>query len=310
MHTHTHHVDFNYHHAPHHKMQYQSKKTLWISLILTIFFAFVELIGGIISGSLALVSDSFHMFSDVLALGLSMVALYYASKAPNAKFTYGYVRFEIIAAFLNGLALIMIALGILYEGILRLINPVDIDFIMMIGIATVGLIINIILTVILMRSLKAENNLNIKSALWHFLGDLINSVGIIIAGLLIHFTGIIAIDAIVSLIVSLIIGIGGYKICKTAFFILMESVPDELNTESIHRTILSVESVQAIHEFHLWALSEGSYSLSCHVLLEKYDNINDYEIIRNISAVLKREYHIEHVTIQIENPAINPHHQH
>lgn len=310
MHIHQHNIDFNYHHSPHNKTQFQSKKTLWISLFLTILFALIELVGGIFSGSLALISDSFHMFSDVLALGLSMIAIYYASKPPNPKFTYGYVRFEIISAFLNGLALIIIALGILYEGILRLLNPVEIDFVMMMVIASIGLVINIILTIILMRSLKAENNLNIKSALWHFLGDLFNSVGIIIAGILIQYTGIIAIDAIVSLIVSVIIGLGGYKICKAAFLILMEAVPNELDAEAVHQTILSVDCVKEIHEFHLWALSEGSYSLSFHVILDKYDNVNDYEIIRNISTRLKTEHHIEHVTIQIENPAINPHYEH
>ncbi|QIM62212.1 cation transporter [Pasteurellaceae bacterium Orientalotternb1] len=302
-------IDFHYHHTPHHKIQTQSKKTLWISLILTTLFAFLELFGGIFSGSLALISDSFHMFSDVLALLLSMVAIYYAAKKPNNKFTYGYVRFEIIAALLNGIALIIIGAGILYEGVARLINPVEIDFTLMMTIAVIGLMINIVLTVVLMRSLKAENNLNIKSALWHFLGDLFNSVGIIIAALLIKWTGIIEIDAIVSLIVSVIICFGGYKICKAAFFILMEAVPDELNCEDIHQTILAVDGVKEIHEFHLWSVTEKEYSLSFHVLLNCYDNINDYEIIKQISDTLKTKHNIEHVTIQIENPAINDHHE-
>lgn len=300
-------ISFDYHHAHHYKTQTQSKKTLWISLILTVIFAVLELVGGIWSGSLALISDSFHMFSDVLALVLSMIAIYYAAKKSNQKFTYGYVRFEIIAAFLNGLALIIIGSGILYEGIVRLINPVEIDFMLMMTIAIIGLIINIVLTIVLMRSLKAENNLNIKSALWHFLGDLFNSVGIIIAAILIKFTDIIAIDAIVSLIVSLIICVGGYKICKTAFFILMEAVPDELNVDEIHQTILSVENVKEIHEFHLWSLSEGLYSLSFHAVLEKYENINDYQITRQICDILKSKHGIDHVTIQIENPEINLH---
>lgn len=303
-------ITFDYHHTPHQKIQHQSKKTLWISLILTTIFAVIELLGGIFSGSLALISDSFHMFSDVLALGLSMVAVYYAAKAPNTRFTYGYLRFEIIAAFLNGLALMLIALGILYEGVARLINPVEIDFTLMMTVATIGLIINIVLTAVLMRSLKAENNLNIKSALWHFLGDLFNSVGIIIAAILIKITGIIAIDAIVSLIVSVIIFIGGYKICKTAFYILMEAVPEGLDCEEIHQTILSIDGVKEIHEFHLWSISESEQSLSFHVLLNRYDNVNDYEIIRQISETLKQKHSIEHVTIQIENPEINAHEEH
>ena len=162
-------IDFSYHHADHHKIQKHSQKILWISLILTLIFAFLELFGGIFSHSLALISDSFHMFSDVFALILSMVAIFYASKKPTKRFTYGFLRVEILAAFVNGLLLMGISFFIVYEAIMRLISPEAIDFFTMITIATVGLIINIILTVILMQSLKEEENLNIKSALWHFL---------------------------------------------------------------------------------------------------------------------------------------------
>ncbi|MGQ0287306.1 cation diffusion facilitator family transporter [Pasteurellaceae bacterium 22721_9_1] len=300
-------ITFNYHHLKHHKQQETSKKTLWLSLGLTLFFALVELLGGIFSQSLALISDSFHMFSDVVALLLSMIAIYYAAKEPNEKFTYGYERFEIIAAFLNGLALIIIAIGVAIEGISRLINPVDIDFTSMLVIACIGLLINIVLTVILMRSLKAENNLNIKSALWHFIGDLLNSVGVIAAAILIYYTGIIEIDAIISLIISAILFAGGYKICKKAFFILMEAVPDTLDLNKIHQSILAIEHVNEIHEFHLWSIGENSYSLSFHVLLNEYQNVNDYEIVEAICKMLRQEYQIEHVTIQIENLAINTH---
>ncbi len=300
-------IQFDYHHTKHYKLQNQSKKTLWISLGLTFLFALIEFIGGLLSQSLALISDSFHMFSDVVALLLSMVAIYYVAKKPNSRFTFGYVRVEIIAALLNGLALLVIALGIAVEGIVRLFQPVPIDFMSMIGVAVLGLLINIILTVVLMRSLKAENNLNIKSALWHFIGDLLNSVGVIVAGVLIYYTGIVEIDAVASLIISSVIFIGGYKICKSAFLILMEAVPSGLNAQAIRQTILSIDNVQDIHEFHLWSVSDGLYSLSFHVLLKQYDGVNDYEIVKEISHILQEKYGIDHVTIQIENPMINEH---
>lgn len=300
-------IQSGYHHAKHYKLQSLSKKTLWISLIFTVIFAFLELLGGIYSQSLALISDSFHMFSDVIALVLSMIAVYYAAKQPTDKFTYGYLRFEIIAALLNGLALLLIALGIIYEAVWRLFNPVEIDFTLMITIASIGLIINIILTVILTRSLKQESNLNIKSALWHFLGDLLNSVGVIVAAVLIKLTDIIQIDAIVSLIISVVIFIGGFKITKNAFLILMEAVPTELNSQEVRNTILSIDNVKSIHEFHLWSISEGLYSLSLHVILNKYEDINDYEIIKDIVQELKEKHNIDHVTVQIENPLINEH---
>ncbi|WP_073508294.1 cation diffusion facilitator family transporter [Streptobacillus notomytis] len=300
-------IEFNYHHTKHYKVQNKSKKTLWISLLLTAIFAILELFGGIISGSLALVSDSFHMISDVVALIFSMIAIYYSSKKPNNKYTYGYLRVEIIAAFLNGLALVIIALGIINEAIKRVLNPQDINFNLMIVIAIIGLIINVLLTLVLMNSLKHEDNLNIKSALWHFLGDLLNSVGVIITGILVKYTGILLLDPIISSIISLIIMLGGIKIIIKSLNILMEAVPEELDVNKIKNSILDIENIENIHEFHIWSISEGLYSLSFHVILKKYTGVNDYKIIKNISNMLKEVYDIEHVTIQIENPEVNIH---
>ena len=302
-------INFDYHHVNHYKFQSHSKKTLWISLILTLFFAFLELIGGLLSNSLSLVSDSFHMFSDVVALLLSMIAVYFATKKPTKKFTYGYLRIEIVSAFLNGLALIIISIGIIYEAIHRLIKPAKIDFITMFSIAVVGLVVNIVLTYILFSSLKKEENLNIKSALWHFIGDLLNSVGVITAAILVKFTGLVIFDTLISIIISIVIFIGGYKITKHAFYILMEAVPDEISTVEVRRTILEIDGIEDIHEFHLWSISEGLYSLSFHVILEKYEGINDYIIVSNITKALKEKHGISHVTIQIENPSINIHEQ-
>lgn len=300
-------IHFNYHHTHHFKIQKHSQKILWISLVLTLIFAFLELFGGIWSKSLALISDSFHMFSDVVALVLSMIAIFYASKKPTERFTYGFLRVEILSAFLNGLFLIGIAIFIIYEAIIRIFHPENIDFRTMIGIAIVGLIINIILTIILMQSLKHEENLNIKSALWHFLWDLLNSIGVIVTALLVKFTNLVIFDAIISIIISIVIFLGWWKIIKKSGFILMEAVPDELSTEKIHKTILSVENIKEIHEFHLWSISEWMYSLSFHIILNDYQDNKNYEIISKISDLLKETYNIDHITIQIENPEINPH---
>ncbi len=143
-----------FHHIEHRKFQSSSKITLWLSLVITMIFTVVEFVGGIVSNSLALLSDSFHMLSDVLALGLSMVAIYFSSKPPTKNYTYGFLRLEIIVAFLNGLALIVISLGIMYEGIMRIIHPRPVESGIMILIAFIGLIANIVLTIILMISLK------------------------------------------------------------------------------------------------------------------------------------------------------------
>jgi cobalt-zinc-cadmium efflux system protein len=157
---------YDYHHVEHAKEQVVSKKTLWITLCLTLLFTIVEIAGGIASRSLALLSDSAHMISDVLALGLSMTAIYLASRRPNARFTFGYLRFEILASFLNGAALCLISVGIVVESFKRFIHPQPIDFKLMLIIASIGLCVNAVLTFVLSRSMKEEDNLNVQSALW------------------------------------------------------------------------------------------------------------------------------------------------
>ncbi len=279
--------------------------TLWLSLIITLFFTVVEFMGGVISNSLALLSDSFHMLSDVVALALSMVAVYFASRKPTARYTFGYLRFEILAAFLNGLALAVISVWIFYEAIVRIIFPKPVESGLMLVIATIGLIVNIVLTVILVRSLKSENNINIQSALWHFMGDLLNSIGVIIAVVLIYFTGIQLIDPILSMIIALVILRGGYKIMRNAWLILMESVPEHLDTDEIMETMKSVDQVLDIHEFHLWSITTEHYSLSAHVVLDSRSSEDAYQTINELETLLKEKYGLAHTTLQIEHLVIN-----
>ncbi|PNZ10848.1 cation transporter [Staphylococcus coagulans] len=294
-----------FHHVEHRKKQTHSKMTLWLSLIITLFFTVVEFMGGVISNSLALLSDSFHMLSDVVALALSMVAVYFASRKPTARYTFGYLRFEILAAFLNGLALAVISVWIFYEAIVRIIFPKPVESGLMLVIATIGLIVNIVLTVILVRSLKSENNINIQSALWHFMGDLLNSIGVIIAVVLIYFTGIQLIDPILSMIIALVILRGGYKIMRNAWLILMESVPEHLDTDEIMETMKSVDQVLDIHEFHLWSITTEHYSLSAHVVLDSRSSEDAYQTINELETLLKEKYGLAHTTLQIEHLVIN-----
>ena len=224
-------IQTNFHHKKHYKIQSYSKKILYITLILTTSFALLEYIGGLLSNSLALLGDSFHMFSDVIALGFSLIALLFSSKKPNKKYTFGFVRLEVLAAFINGLMLVGISIYLIFEGFMRFFNPKDIDFKSMLIISTIGLIFNIVVTIILTKSLKEEDNLNIQSALWHFLGDLISSIGIIISSTIIYFTNYQIVDVIMSIIISIILFKGGYKITKSSFVILMEATT--LDTEEI-----------------------------------------------------------------------------
>ncbi|SDH67358.1 cobalt-zinc-cadmium efflux system protein [Alteribacillus persepolensis] len=296
---------YDYHHLNHVKTQRQSKKTLWITLCLTLFFTIVEIVGGLLSNSLALLSDSAHMISDVFALGLSMTAIYMASRKPNEKYTFGFLRFEIIASFINGLALAVIAVGIFIEGIRRMIYPESINLSLMLTIAVIGLIVNIVLTYVLSRSTKHEENLNIKSALWHFIGDLLSSLGIIVAAILIYFTGLAVLDPIISMVIGGIIFTGGARIIRESYLILMESVPQKFDLDEIREEIRKVDGVEDVHEMHLWTVTTDHYSLTAHVFIQK-----DTPPLRTISAinkVLKETYNLEHNTIQVEHPDINDH---
>ncbi|MEY4480300.1 MAG: hypothetical protein RLZZ267_978 [Bacillota bacterium] len=296
---------YDFHHQPHVKQQQRSKKTLWITLYLTLFFTIVEIVGGIISNSLALLSDSAHMISDVIALGLSMTAIYMATREPTKRYTFGFLRFEIIASLLNGLALCVIAAGIFYEGIQRFITPQDIDFKIMLVIASIGLVVNIILTVVLSRSIGDEENLNVKSALWHFIGDLLSSIGVITAGIIIYFTGLLWFDPLISLVIGAIIFAGGYKISKESIYILMEATPEQFDLDEIRAEIAKVEGVEDVHEMHLWSVSTEHYSLMVHVLVET--NIQPYCVIIAITELMHEKYGIDHVNVQVENLAIQPH---
>ena len=299
-------VSGSFHHRNHFKIQKKSKKTLYVTLFLTLFFALMELFGGLFSNSLSLVGDSFHMFSDVLALGASMVAIYFEAKKPTEKFTYGFLRLEVVVAFLNGIVLMLISVGMIYESVIRFFNPREIDFGSMFFIALTGLIFNIVITWILFSSTKKENNINIKSAMLHFLGDLLNSVGVIISSIIIYFTNFVYIDIIMSVVISVIIFIGGYKISKEAFFILMEAVPSEIDLNTLRNELLNIDGIKNIHELHVWKNDNEEISFTAHILLDNYEKHNNYRIINEIKEKLA-VYDIFHMTVQIENTGINVH---
>ncbi|MDB4868769.1 MAG: cation transporter [Cohnella sp.] len=296
---------YDFHHLEHVKEQSKSRKTLWITLVLTMFFTVVEIVGGWLSNSLALLSDSAHMVSDVVALGLSMAALYLATRQPNSKFTFGYLRFEIIASFLNGLALCVIAVGIFIEGINRFIHPQPIKFGLMLTIASIGFVVNLVLTIVLSRSHNEEQNLNIQSALWHFIGDLMSSAGVIVSAVIIYFTDWLFFDPLISMVIGGIIFIGGAKILRESTRILMESVPEKFDLEEIRTELGKVEGVEDVHEMHLWAVSTDHYSLTAHMFIR--EDIQPFCIILAANEMLKNKYGITHATLQMEHATIHPH---
>ncbi|WP_353123307.1 cation diffusion facilitator family transporter [Dysgonomonas capnocytophagoides] len=290
-HTHTH------NHGAHSHGHNANKKALTISFCLIAGFMLVEFVGGILTNSLALLSDAGHMLSDAVALGLSLAALIFGERAATLDKTYGYKRFEILAALLNGIALVALSIYILYEAIVRLSSPPSVIGKGMIIISAIGLVINIVVAWILSRG-ETKENLNIKSAFMHVLGDLLGSVGAIIAALLIIFLGWNIADPIASMIVSVLVLYSGWHILKDSVNILMESKPANIDTAEVKRAIKSIDGVIDIHDLHIWMITQEFLSLTTHVSVK---NNSDRDLLLNqITEIIKQKTGITHITVQLE----------
>lgn len=240
---------------PEDTLKYKKNKTLFIwAASLTLFFAFIEILYGFISGSLMMMGDGVHMGSDAISLILSLIATIMATKAATKNKTFGYKRFEPIAAFINGLTLLIIPIFIITEAISRMVNPIEIFPNQMLVVGTIGLVINGIVGYILS---KANSNLNVKSAMLHVLADLFTSVSVVIAALGIKYFGLMWLDPIGSIITSIIIIAGGFKITKEAFNILMEGTPNGYSVNKIEELVKDVEKNLTVKDIKVWCTSES-----------------------------------------------------
>jgi len=235
---------------------------------LTAVFMVVELLGGYLSNSLALMADAGHMASDVMALGLAMVAQKIATRPADTSMTYGYGRAKVLAAQVNGLALWALSAWIVWEAIDRLNHPPEVDGMMVMMIATVGLIVNLIV----MRWMHGSDDLNTQAVYWHVIGDALGSVAAIIAGLVILLTGWMPIDPILSFLVASILVWGGWRLLKTTTLELMDAVPKNADYDKILACINQVEGVESAHHVHLWKLPTGKLALSAHIKLTHMDD--------------------------------------
>ncbi|MFS0645638.1 cation diffusion facilitator family transporter [Siminovitchia sp. 179-K 8D1 HS] len=274
-----------------------NKKALGWSLVIISIYMVAEVVGGIYTNSLALLSDAGHMFSDAAALSLSYLAMKFGEKQATLTKTFGYKRFEILAAFLNGITLVVISLYIFFEAFRRFSNPPEIISSGMLIIATIGLIVNIIAALILMKGDRKEN-LNIRSAFLHVIGDMMGSVGAIIAALLIMFFGWSIADPIASIIVAILIIISGWRVTKDSYHILMEGAPTNVDVHEIKEAFLGMDQVVAIHDLHVWSITSGFPALSCHLIVEPQAN-HDL-ILKEANQILQNQFNIEHTTIQID----------
>lgn len=269
-----------------------------IALVLTSTFMVVEIVGGIISGSLALLADAGHMLTDTMALLLAAMAFHVSKRPPDGKLTYGYQRFQILAAFVNGISLLAIVGWILFEAVRRFVSPRDILGETMLIIAAAGLLINLVSFAVLHTGDK--ENLNIRAAALHVAGDLLGSIAAIVAAIVIIYTGWTLIDPILSVAVAFLILKSAWALVKRSGHVLLEGAPDWLNVETMQEQIVAaVPGVAGIHHVHVWGLTPQQLMLTMHVTLnEPVDSQSN--VIRSVKSFLKSEYGVGHSTIEVE----------
>lgn len=295
------HHDHSHGHSHQHHGKGANKKALLISLIIITTFLIVEVIGGFLTNSLALLSDAGHMLSDSSALLLSLIAMIFTAKKPSAQKTYGFYRFEILAALINGVTLVLISLYIFWEAYQRLVDPPEVASLSMMGIAFLGLLANIAAAFVLMRG-DYKNNLNLRSAFLHVLGDMLGSVGAIAAGFVMwKFAWYIA-DPIISIIVGILVLVSAWRVTKDSINILMEGTPSNIDVEQVAKALSGISGVKSVHDLHIWTVTSGFDALTCHVHVE--DDIPSYPVLLEALKVLDKNFGITHATVQIENSSI------
>jgi cobalt-zinc-cadmium efflux system protein len=281
-----------------HAKQKGDIKRVQIALALTASFMLVEVVGGILSGSLALLADAGHMLTDTMALALTAFAFRASVRPADKKRSFGYQRFQIIAAFVNGLSLLLVVGWILVEAVRRFIDPPDVIGQTMLVVAAAGLVVNIIAFIILHGG--DQQNLNMRGAALHVIGDLLGSVAAIVAAIVIMSTGWMPIDPILSVVVAMLILSSAWKLVKRSAHILLEGAPEWLDVADIQAKIIStVPDVSGIHHVHVWCQTPQNLMLTMHVVLD--ESVADVTaVVRSIKQILQAEFGINHSTIEVE----------
>ena len=282
-----------------HKHEIKEGKNLFITVLLNFLISFVEIAGGVFSNSLSLISDALHNFSDGFTMLITYVALKVSKKDPNFRKTFGYQRVQILAALFNSATLIVICIFLLYEAYQRFLSPEEIKSMPMMIVATIGLVANLI-GVFLLKG-YSKNNLNIKSAYLHLIGDTFSSVAVIIGGILIYYFQIHWIDPLITVMISLYIIKETISILLETYNILMQSTPKGIDILKLTWEIQQIEQVEDIHHVHVWSLSDKETHFEAHINLAKDLQTSECkQIIKNIESILLENYQINHVTLQME----------
>lgn len=270
-----------------------------VASALTALIFIFELVGGFLTSSLALLSDAIHVFMDWFALSLSLFALYISTLAPTSKRTFGLHRGEVLAALINGLSLFVISVFIFYKAWMRLSTPVEVHGVGMFWVALVGLLVNMLVAYWLMDSQK--NDLNVRSAYLHVVGDLIASLGVIAAAAVIYFTGFMLIDPIISFFIGAILIYGSSRVIRDSVNILLEGSPHNIDLEDIVAAIKNISGVKNVHSIHFWSICHNVHSLSAHI--DTYDECSvdgRQNIVSQINELLNQKFNIKYTTLQLD----------
>ena len=274
------------------------QRHLKVSIFVAIAIALIELVGGILSNSLSLVSDAVHVFGDILAIFMSLFAVSLATRQHKGAMTYGYHRAEVLASMANGILLCAISVWIAVEAYQKLYNPKPIDAVLVMALASIGLAGNLVIMKVLRQD--QEKNLNVKSAFSHVLYDVISSIAVIFVGAFTFFTGVPGLDPLVALLIAVFIARGGFKIAKDSAHILLEGAPSHFDIEEIRASILKIEKVLEVHDLHVWTIASGMNALSGHIVVPDQILSEADKAVQAINRMLLEKYGITHTTLQVE----------
>jgi cobalt-zinc-cadmium efflux system protein len=296
--THDHSHGQSHGHGRHsHGEDSQNRRALAAALAITAAYTVAEVIGGLITGSLALLADAGHMLSDNFSLGLALFAFWLSAKPPTPDRSFGYKRAEILAALVNGATLVAISIWIFYEAYRRFLAPPEILGGWMMAVAVMGLFVNVAAAWVLMRS--EAKSLNLQGALRHILADLAGSVGVIAAALVILLTGWLYVDPIISVLIGFLVLASSWKLLRDSVSILLEQSPPGMDAEEVGRKMVSIEGVEDVHDLHVWTITSGFPALAAHVLVGNDEDCHERR--RELEKMIYREFGIEHTTLQVDH---------
>jgi cobalt-zinc-cadmium efflux system protein len=282
----------------------QTSSRLALSLALTAIFVIIEAAAGIFANSLALLTDAAHNFTDVIALGLSWYAIRLTTQHSNSQKTYGYHRAGILVALANSTTLVIISLGIFYEAYIRFTKPPEVNSEVLIGVGLVAFLVNLA-TALLVKD-GSDHDLNMRSAFVHLMGDVMSTIGAVIAGVIIFFTHANWLDPFVSVLIGLLILWNAWGILRETVDILLESTPRDVDIPAMVRDMLQVKGVLGIHDLHVWSITQGLRTMSAHVLTDDISISVGAEIQKKLNELVADRYHISHATLQLECSGCEP----